>query len=789
MAGRLMLVPSTGCPARCKYCFGPSGKGEVMSDAVLGATADWVASRLGGDARRSFEIVFHGGEPLSAGAPFFRRAFTSFSAALPGRELRLSVQSNLWLLDDELCELFAAHGVSLGTSLDGPEAITDAQRGQGYFRRTMAGIERARRYGLGAGCICTFTAQSALRTEEIFEFFAREGLEVSVHAAVPPLAGGNGWTLGPEAFGELLVRLLERYLSNLHRLRISTLDGLCRAVHAGEGSVCSFRECFGEYLAVAPDGGIYPCQRFANQPRFRLGRVDETPGPTDLETTPVGRMFRSREDNVGGECGGCVHFAYCKGGCPYDALAASGGVFRSLKDPYCPAYRRVFSYLTDRALEELFEPENLRAEPMRERGPLLGLMRGEVHPREAARHARTALYFVALGTNQSAGELAPRLAEAGVALSAARAAESLARAGHHVQAPRRLNNLYLHVTYGCNRSCAHCYAQASPARAAEPTMAVEGVLALCRQAAAQGFRQVVITGGEPLVHPDRDQLLDSLAALRAEIKPALIMLRTNLAQDVSPELARRLEGCADKIAVSVDGDEALHDARRGTGAYRLAVEGLRALREAGGSAEVLLSTVLPVADAHGPAGESVRTLARTLGIARVHFRPLLPLGRAGELPGRIERESPLAYTDPAEVLGNPVAPALSCGLGVNLYVAPSGESFPCYALSSPQWSLGNTLDRRGLGSVVASPGFRRLGGATVETNRQCHLCALRYLCGGACRAWGRATETDLDAAPADCLRLHRRARELVLAALECLRVSPDRWLAAGLPLPESPPTP
>ena len=108
--------------------------------------------------------------------PLLRRRF--------GQGLRLGIQSNLWLLDDETCELFREHRVSIGTSLDGPEAVNDAQRGAGYFARTMAGIETARRNGLSAGIICTFTRRSAPHYREVFEFFAGQGLGFSVHAAV-----------------------------------------------------------------------------------------------------------------------------------------------------------------------------------------------------------------------------------------------------------------------------------------------------------------------------------------------------------------------------------------------------------------------------------------------------------------------------------------------------------------------------------------------------------------------------------------------------------------------------
>jgi hypothetical protein len=35
--------------------------------------------------------------------------------------------------------------------------------------------------------------------------------------------------------------------------------------------------------------------------------------------------------------------------------------------------------------------------------------------------------------------------------------------------------------------------------------------------------------------------------------------------------------------------------------------------------------------------------------------------------------------------------------------------------------------------------------------------------------------------------LHRRARSLLVSALEHLEIDEERWLAAGLPLPDLPP--
>jgi len=297
MSQHLMLLPSLACPASCAYCFGPNAGGPAMSRETLDAVVEWqraLGAEAGG-APGTLEITFHGGEPLVPGAGWYRMALPLLRDGLAPRRVRFAVQSNLWLLTDELCELFSEHGVSLGTSLDGPEAINDAQRGSGYFGRTMAGIARARAHGLDVGVICTFTRRSVAQAPEIFDFFAREGLSFSVHAALPALGDSSAdiWSITPEAHGELLVGLLDRYLEDQSPVRISSLDSMARSVSAGRGGTCTFGDCLGGYLAVGPDGAIYPCQRLAGADAYRVGDVATRPGLAELSASPVWREFRA----------------------------------------------------------------------------------------------------------------------------------------------------------------------------------------------------------------------------------------------------------------------------------------------------------------------------------------------------------------------------------------------------------------------------------------------------------------------------------------------------------------
>lgn len=382
-----------------------------MRRETLEATVRWQAA-LGKDD--PLEITFHGGEPLTPGIEFYRMALPLLRDGLSPRRVRFGMQSNLWLLTDDLCRLLHEHNVSLGTSLDGPETINDAQRGNGYFRRTMAGIERARAHGLSVGCICTFTPQSAPHAEEVFDFFVHAGLSFNIHASLPSMQhpDATDWALAPAAYGELLVDMLDRYLENLDQVRIGTLDSLCKSVSVGHGGICAFGDCLGGYLTIAPGGEIYSCQRFVGMPAYQLGNVHECPTLEKLATAPAWHMLHDRQARIEEECGDCPNLAICRGGCPYSVLATYGSLDRTLRDPYCPSYQRIFSHIVDRAAEEVFSEENLNAvinapgseTNLLRQGKLLSIMKEGPHPYEVAQRARYTLAAVALATTGSPAE-------------------------------------------------------------------------------------------------------------------------------------------------------------------------------------------------------------------------------------------------------------------------------------------------------------------------------------------------------------------------------------------------
>ena len=60
------------------------------------------------------------------------------------------------------------------------------------------------------------------------------------------------------------------------------------------------------------------------------------------------------KDYVDRACGKCRHIKYCRGGCPYNAMAPTPGRIEGV-DPHCVAYTRIFDEIGDRLNKEMFD--------------------------------------------------------------------------------------------------------------------------------------------------------------------------------------------------------------------------------------------------------------------------------------------------------------------------------------------------------------------------------------------------------------------------------------------------
>ena len=100
-----------------------------MASQTVSALLMRVASHCSEENLRTVTFIFHGGEPLLAGAGFFRSFVRTASAILgTGITAAYALQTNGTLVTTDWLDLFAELKIGFGISLDGPIAVHDANR-------------------------------------------------------------------------------------------------------------------------------------------------------------------------------------------------------------------------------------------------------------------------------------------------------------------------------------------------------------------------------------------------------------------------------------------------------------------------------------------------------------------------------------------------------------------------------------------------------------------------------------------------------------------------------------
>ncbi len=340
----VMIIPTMGCPANCSYCW----SSETTSLVMTKETMDDIVSWLKDFKTEPTTFTFHGGEPLLAGLDFYKYSLAKINDELPELYPAFAIQTNLWLMDDDIAELFKEYNIPVGSSLDGPEDLNDIQRGPGYYEKTLKGYEIARSHGLDVSFISTFTNYSIKQKEEIFEFFKQKHFDMKIHPALPSIKShkSDNFALEPKDYGELMLYLLDQYLDCADEIELKNMDHLARGVLMKRGCVCTYVDCMDSTFAIGPDGSIYPCYRFVDMPEYVMGNVKDKPSFEDIMNSKAYKLLQEYKEFVDKDCSDCKHISYCRGGCPYNALTISDNKVDRV-DPHCEAYKMILDKIDE----------------------------------------------------------------------------------------------------------------------------------------------------------------------------------------------------------------------------------------------------------------------------------------------------------------------------------------------------------------------------------------------------------------------------------------------------------
>ncbi|NCE64268.1 thioether cross-link-forming SCIFF peptide maturase [Pseudoflavonifractor sp. 524-17] len=325
----LCLHVSHDCNLRCKYCFastGDFGTGRRMTmDVEMARKAiDFVVEKSG--HRRNIEVDFFGGEPLMAMETVKETvAYARSIEKEKGKSFRFTITTNGILLNDENIEYINREMSNAVLSLDGRKEVNDDLRptvnGKGSydvivpkFKKLIEGRGTKDYYLRG-----TFTRFHPDFAEDV-KALAEVGKNISVEPVVgkreDPYALQEEDLPALEAEYERLAQYLRNHLEiNFFHFNVDLAQGPCVIKRLrGCGAGC-------EYVAITPEGDIYPCHQFVGNDAYKLGSLDD--GSFDME---LSGKFAALNIYTREECRTCWARFYCSGGCSASNLLVNDDI-------------------------------------------------------------------------------------------------------------------------------------------------------------------------------------------------------------------------------------------------------------------------------------------------------------------------------------------------------------------------------------------------------------------------------------------------------------------------------
>jgi radical SAM protein with 4Fe4S-binding SPASM domain len=305
--------------------------------------------------------------------------------------------------------------------------------------------------------------------------------------------------------------------------------------------------------------------------------------------------------------------------------------------------------------------------------------------------------------------------------------------------PVRLSSLALQLTDGCPLACRYCYACVDEdAPATGRPMPTSTALRVLDQARAMGVSSIIVGGGEPLIHPDAETILEHIIRLGF---PDIVV--STKATTVNGAFAARLRRTGlRKIQVSLDSwlpDEVDYLLGR-TGVYGRVLRGLFSLLRHGFSVHIRATITRFNAD-HFP--HLVRSVA-PLGVKSFWAGAVVPVGRgtrdAAPTPEQLAALEAGLEQVRREVPGIELPPVggtvlNQCGGGrLNVFVLADGRVLPCdliTTLATEREVLGS-VEEQSLSDIWHGEKTRAFRKPRV-THPVCLSCRALALCTGGCR--------------------------------------------------------
>lgn len=324
-----LVKVASRCNLNCDYCYVYHHADQtwrtmpnLMSHEVRANFAARLAEYTKEIGLTRCAVIFHGGEPLLAGA----KALAEFANDLRAATLTtidVSIQTNGLLLDDEALDIFEAADIGVSLSLDGPRFANDKHRltrkGSSSFDKTQAALIRLQhRPKIFSGVIAVIDATTS--ADDLFKYFSQFSipqldflLPDAHHLRPPPMRDEN-----PDIYKKWMINAFDLWLDEYPHIRVRTFEALLDVVTGLPSGTDAFG--FGDVslISIETDGSYHDLDvlKVTKDGATQLfGTVKDT-GISDVIKSTVIQEHREylKKSGLCDQCQACPIVEICGGG-------------------------------------------------------------------------------------------------------------------------------------------------------------------------------------------------------------------------------------------------------------------------------------------------------------------------------------------------------------------------------------------------------------------------------------------------------------------------------------------
>ncbi|MBR1529089.1 MAG: thioether cross-link-forming SCIFF peptide maturase [Oscillospiraceae bacterium] len=333
----MCLHISHDCNMRCKYCFastGDFGTGRKLMPVETGKLAIDFLLKHSQD-RKFLELDFFGGEPLmnfnavKEVVRYARERETEYN-----KKFRFTITTNGTLLNDDSIDFINSEMSNVVLSIDGRKETNDRMRpvtgGKGTYDIILPKFKKLveqRDKNLDYYVRGTFTKYNLDFAEDVFSLHDAGFDQISVEPVV--CESKYPYALTEEdipAISAEYERLANKILENDRAGKHFNFFHFMIDLDAGPCAIKRLKGCGcgNEYVAITPDGDIYPCHQFVGIEKYKMGNLEEGTFNEDMKYE-----FSQSHIYHKPKCRDCWAKFYCSGGCNANNYQYQGDILES----------------------------------------------------------------------------------------------------------------------------------------------------------------------------------------------------------------------------------------------------------------------------------------------------------------------------------------------------------------------------------------------------------------------------------------------------------------------------